>query len=66
MIREETINLIVQINGKVRDKIEVKAGISENEAKKLTLSREKVKKWIVGEKVKKIIFVKGKLINIVI
>lgn len=66
LIKEETINLIVQINGKVRDKVEVEAGISENEAKKLTLSREKVKKWIVGKKVKKVIFVKGKLINIVI
>ena len=66
LIKEEKINLIIQINGKVRDKIEVKAGISKEEAKQLTLQREKVKQWISGKEIKKIIFVKDKLINIVI
>ena len=66
LIKEETITLIVQINGKVRDKIEVQANISEKEAQELTLKREKVKKWILDKKVKKVIFVKNKLINIVI
>ena len=66
IIKEETITLIVQINGKVRDKIEVQANISEKEAQELTFKREKVKKWILDKKVKKVIFVKNKLINIVI
>jgi len=66
LVKEETIQFIVQINGKVRDKIEVEADISEKKAKKLALSREKVKKWIGGKKIKKVIFVPGKLINIVI
>ncbi len=60
------ITLIIQINGKVRDKIEAKADISEEEAKKLTLNRENVKKWTAGKEIKKIIFVPGKLINIVV
>ncbi len=66
LVKEETITLIVQINGKVRDKIEVEADISEEKAKKLTLEREKVKKWIEGKETKKIVFVPGKLINIVV
>ena len=66
LIKEEKINLIIQINGKVRDQIEVDAEISEQEAKEIALSRKKVIKWIKGKKVKKVIFVKGKLLNIVI
>ncbi len=66
LVKEKNITLIIQINGKVRDKVEVKADISEEEAKELTLNREKIKKRIYNKKIKKIIFVSGKLINIVI
>jgi leucyl-tRNA synthetase len=66
LIIEEEIDLIVQINGKMRDSIKVKADISEEEAKKVAAESEKVKKWIDGQKIKKIIFVKGRLVNIVV
>jgi leucyl-tRNA synthetase len=66
LAKEEMITLVIQVNGKVRDKIEVEANISEERAKELTLSREKIKKWIEGKEIKKIVFVPGKLINIVI
>ncbi len=66
LAKDETINLIIQVNGKVRDMIEVSADISENEAKKIALESEKVKKWLEGKEVIKTIFVKGKLVNIVI
>ena len=66
LIEEEMITLVIQINGKVRDKIEVETDISEEEAKKLTLEREKVKRWIEGKEIKKVVFVPGKLINIVV
>ena len=66
LIKEKTITLIIQVNGKVRDKIEVEVDIPEEEAKKLAFSREKVQKWIGGKEVKKVIFVPGKLINIVV
>ena len=66
LIKEEIVTLVIQVNGKVRDKIEVEAGISKEEAKKLALSREKVQKWIEGKEIKKVIFVPGKLINIVV
>jgi len=66
MIREKNIILILQVNGKVRDKIEVESGISEKEAKKLALSSPKIQKWIKGKQIKKTIFIKDKLINFVL
>jgi len=65
LIKEEIITLIIQTNGRVRDKIEVETNITKEEAEKLTLSREKIKKYIANQKIKKIIFVPQKLINIV-
>ncbi len=66
LIEEEMTILVIQVNGKVRDKVEVQIDISKNEAEKLAISREKVKNWIEDKKIKKIIFVPRKLINIVI
>jgi leucyl-tRNA synthetase len=66
LIKKETYELVIQINGKVRDKIEVRSDISEDEAKKLALSTDRVKTWLKSQKPKVVIFVKGKLINIVI
>lgn len=66
LAKEETVTLVIQVNGKVRDKMEVEAEMSEEEAKELVLSREKIQKWIFKEEIKKIIFIPGKLINIVI
>jgi leucyl-tRNA synthetase len=65
-IKEARITLIVQINGKMRDSIEADAGISEKEAKELAISTEKIKNWLCGKEVKKVIFVPDKLINIVV
>jgi len=66
LVKKETIEMVIQINGKVRDRIEVKSDISKEEAEKLALNSEKIKVWLEGKKPKVIIFVKGKLINIVI
>jgi leucyl-tRNA synthetase len=66
LIKDETINLIIQVNGKLRDSLEVSADISEEEAKEKALNSEKIKKWTEDHEIKKVIFVKGKLINIVV
>jgi len=66
LVREEIVTLIIQVNGRVRDKIEVEADISEEKAKELAFSQKKVKNWIEGKEIKKVIFVPGKLINIVV
>jgi len=66
LVKDETINLVIQVNSKVRDMIKVSADISEEEAKKIALASEKIKKWLEGKEVIKVIFVKGKLVNIVV
>ena len=66
LIKEDIITLIIQVNGRVRDKIVVNSDIPEAEAKKLALKSKKVDKWIKDKEIRKIIFVSGKLINIVI
>ena len=62
---DDEITLIIQINGKVRDKIITSPQIGEEEAKNIALNSDKVKSHIMDQKVRKIIFVPGKLINIV-
>jgi len=66
LARDEEVELVLQVNGKVRDRITVNADISEEEAKKLAEENEKMKKWIEGKEIVRIIFVKGKLVNIVV
>ena len=66
LIKEETFILVVQVNGKVRDQIEVPVGISEGEAKELALKSEKIQKWLKEKEIKRVIFVKDKLVNFVV
>jgi leucyl-tRNA synthetase len=66
LLKDEMIKLVIQVNGKVRDMIEAAADISEDEAKKIALESERVKRWIGDSEVKKIIFVRGRLVNIVV
>ena len=66
LIKGEQFELIIQINGRFRDKFLVSRGIGEKEARGIALSREKTKKWLEGKKMVKTIFVPGKLINFVI
>jgi len=66
LIKEDKITLVIQVNGKLRDTFEVKLNTSEEEAKKLTLEREIIKKRIDGKEIKKVFFVPNRLINIII
>lgn len=66
LIALEEIELVIQINGKVRDRIKAPADISEEDAKELALKSENVQKYLTGQEPKKIIFISGKLVNIVI
>lgn len=66
MIKNEMFEMVVQINGKVRDKIQVLADISEVDAKEKALISEKIQKYVNGKEIKKVIFVPGKLVSIVI
>ena len=60
------MQLAVQINGKLRDTVKVSKTISEAELKDLVLSLESVKKWIEGKELRKFIYVKEKLVSLVV
>ena len=62
---EEEVTLVIQVNGKVRDKIVVPVTISEDEARELALGREKIKAYLNDKKVNKVIYVPRRLVNIV-
>jgi len=66
MITEERVTIVVQVNGKVRDKIETEKGISKEQAVKLVLAREKIKKWVDQKRIEKTIFIPDRLINFVV
>ena len=64
LVQESKFTLVVQVNGKIRDKIEVRRGITQQEAEKMAMGTEKVKKYLAGKSFKKI-FVPDRLINFV-
>ena len=62
---EDLITLIVQVDGKLRDRIMVPADISEEDARRAALESEAIKKFLAGTEPKKVIVVPGRLVNIV-
>jgi len=66
LARVSTVTLVVQVNGKVRDRIEVDPSISEDDAVELALASHKVQEHLNGAKPKKVIAVPPKLVNLVI
>ena len=66
LAREDLITLVVQVNGKVRERIEVAADITEEGAREAALTSDRVQKWLEGKPVRKVIYAPGKLVNIVI
>jgi len=66
MIAEEVITLVVQINGKVRARIEAPADIAEEAAREAALSNGNIQRHIAGKEIRKIIYVPGRLVNIVV
>jgi leucyl-tRNA synthetase len=65
-IKEEELTIVVQINGKVRNRLTTSVDISDDALKEMALADERIIKFMVGKKPKKIIVVKRKLVNIVI
>ena len=61
----EDITLVIQVNGKVRDQIKVSSSIKEDEALKLAFGSTKVQKFLINNTIRKKIYIKGKLVNIV-
>ncbi len=63
---EEEVDLVIQVNGKVRGKIRVPAGLSDEEARDKALEVEKVRRHLGGKPVRKTIVVKDRLVNLVV
>ncbi len=66
LAKEEQVTLIVQVNGKVRDRIMVAAGINEEDARTAALTSEAVQRFMEGKEPKEVIVVPGRLVNIVV
>jgi leucyl-tRNA synthetase len=66
LAKTSTITLVAQINGKVKDKIEVDAELSKEELEKIALNSPKIKELTNGKQIVKVIVVVGKLVNIVV
>jgi leucyl-tRNA synthetase len=66
LARAETITLVVQVNGKVRDRIEVPADITEEQARELALACPGAQRHVESKQVVKVIYAPGRLVNIVV
>ena len=66
LTKDHTFNLVIQVNGKVRDMVSAQIGISKDDAEKLAFESEKAKKFIDGKEVVKVIVVPNKLVNVVV
>ena len=66
LVTSDEFTLVVQVNGKVRDRLTAPVSVTEEEAKRLAMGLEKVKPFVAGKQVVKVIYVPGKLVNIVV
>jgi leucyl-tRNA synthetase len=66
LVAEEQVTLVIQVNGKLRDRLAVSVSITESEARELALGSERVRAHIDGKEIKDIIYVPGRLVNVVV
>ena len=66
MMEEAEVELVVQVNGKIRDRVLVPADADEETVKAQALGSERVQASFDGKSVQKVVVVPGKLVNIVI
>ena len=66
ILKEEKISLAVQINGKLRTTVEIDINSNESDVKELILKNERVLHYTTGKTIKKFIYIKGKIANIVV
>ncbi len=66
LLASDTVTLVVQVNGKLRDRIEAAAEAPKEELLRLARESEKVKRFLDGKEVVKEVVVPGKLVNLVV
>jgi leucyl-tRNA synthetase len=63
---QDSVEIVVQINGKLRGRVTVSASASEADARDAALGDVQIQKWIEGKPLRKVIYVPGKLLNLVV
>ena len=64
--KQEEMTIVIQVNGKVRDRMVVPAGMAEEEVRNMALGGERIRQWIEGAEINRIIVVPDRLVNIVV
>jgi leucyl-tRNA synthetase len=64
--KQETVRIVLQVDGRVRDVLELPQNISETEVRELALRSEKIRRWVADKQIRRIVFVPGRLLNIVL
>jgi leucyl-tRNA synthetase len=65
-LKTEELTIVIQVNGKLRSQIRVPADLDEKEVQNRALEDSRIREWLKGKSPKKLIYVKGKLVNIVL
>lgn len=65
MLHEDTVEVIFQVNGKVKSRVEIKNGLAKDELEAMAMADEAIQENIVGKTIRKVIVVPNKLVNIV-
>jgi leucyl-tRNA synthetase len=66
MLVEDVIEIPIQINGRVRDRVEIKNGMTEDQVKELVLGKERVKEFLKDRSIKRFVYIDNKIVNIVV
>jgi leucyl-tRNA synthetase len=65
-LKRDEIDMVVQVNGKVRDKIKVPSSAGKDEIEAIAMASEKIQTWLEGKTIRKVIVVPGRLVNIAV
>jgi leucyl-tRNA synthetase len=66
LVQEDTVELVIQVNGRVRDRLRVPTGAPQAEVERLACGRGRVQEWTRGKEIRRIIFVPDRLLNMVV
>lgn len=66
VLRERRLTVVIQVNGRVRDRVEVGSDATEDSVRALVLARPKILEWVGGKKIRKVIYVPGRVVNVVV
>lgn len=66
LARDEQVELVIQVNGRVRGRLQVKPGLSESEAVESALAERGIERFLAGKAIRKTVYVQDRLVNLVV